>query len=86
MSKFMDFVVNGGDNVAKMEAELEYMGGCLEFELAESAKTRAAFLRFIQRENECKSTGTWCREWTKCGCLLEMQQLVADEQAQDRKP
>jgi regulator of replication initiation timing len=41
MSKMFDYVVNGGDKVAELEASLEHMGGHLEIEIEENRKLRA---------------------------------------------
>jgi hypothetical protein len=40
-SKMFDYLVNGGDRIAELEASLEHMGGYLEMEIEENRKLRA---------------------------------------------
>jgi hypothetical protein len=42
--------------------------------------TRRAFLKDIQSHNTCDPTGRACREPHQCGCQLELEILVKNEQ------
>ena len=42
----------------------------------EIERLRAAFLAYIQPQNECAETGKPCREPEKCGCWKEMQNWI----------
>jgi hypothetical protein len=53
---------------------------------AEIARLRAAWLRVIQAENECRATGLPCREPALCGCKLEQEALCAVEDAVSDHP
>lgn len=43
---------------------------------------RAAFLRRIQKENNCEATGKPCRYHMQCGCWLEMADAIERERAE----
>ena len=40
------------------------------------ARIRRAYLRHLQAENNCSRTGKPCREQSKCGCHLELQESL----------
>lgn len=44
--------------------------------LAEIERLRAAYLAHLQMENACKRTGQPCREPEKCGCDLELAEML----------
>ena len=41
--------------------------------MADADRLRRGFLRFVQRDNKCPTTGKPCREPERCGCHLEME-------------
>lgn len=45
MSKMFDYLVNGGNKEAELEASLEHMGGCLGVEIEENSQLRAEIER-----------------------------------------
>lgn len=47
--------------------------------LAEAEIIQAAFLRAVQEENDCEETGEPCQDENKCGCWLEMSELIRKE-------
>lgn len=42
----------------------------------DNKRLRAAFLGYLQTENQCARTGQPCRTGGTCGCALEMQGYV----------
>jgi hypothetical protein len=44
MSKIMDYLVKGGDDLAMCQAQLEHMGGYLGVEIKENEKLRSLLL------------------------------------------
>jgi len=84
---FVEHLFNGDDSeISKVQAERDYALHCLEREIGIAARTQAAFLRYLQNENGCQKTGTWCRQdHNKCGCYLELQGYYDAESPADRE-
>lgn len=66
---------------AELSASLEHALGHLGTAVDEGEAARAAFLTHLQRENNCAATGKPCREWSKCGCWLEMEKKIEEARA-----
>lgn len=48
-------------------------------QFVEADRAQRAFLKAVQEENACEVTGEPCREDKKCGCWLEMDELIRKE-------
>lgn len=46
---------------------------------SEADLIQSAFLKKVQEDNDCGSTGKPCREEKKCGCWLEMDEMIRKE-------
>lgn len=52
----------------------------LDLEAAsEIERLRAAYLSHLQMENACQRTGKPCRDAEKCGCHLELQEILTQQ-------
>jgi hypothetical protein len=82
--KVVSYVMsNDKSEIANMTAERDYALHCLEREIYICARTHAAFLRYLQNENDCARTGQPCREHSKCGCDLELRGYYDTETSLD---
>ncbi|ANW00656.1 hypothetical protein LMTR13_11255 [Bradyrhizobium icense] len=86
LARFAEFVI--GDDSSELgiaRAERDYALHCLEREIAICARTHAAFLAYLQTENNCTRTGQPCREHQKCGCDLEAREYIDAHPPQERE-
>lgn len=82
--KFVEHLFNGDDSeISKVQAERDYALHTLEREIYICARAQAAFLRYLQNENDCPRTGQPCREHSKCGCDLELRGYYDTETSLD---
>ena len=84
LAKFAEFVISDDNSeLGIARAERDYALHCLEREIYICARTHAAFLRYLQNENDCPRTGQPCREHSKCGCDLELRGYYDTETSLD---
>jgi hypothetical protein len=89
----VDYVIGDDESeLGKTKAELNYALHSLEREIAICSRTqreidrvRAAFIRYLQNENECNAgpTGKACHSH-KCGCAIDLQIYIDDEPILER--